>query len=81
MIYVQIAGAVALLALAVLISAFVPAAFKLRNTVDSLDELLKKAQKTIDEVNKELEKVNETTESVQKAAAKIDNVAGLLQEM
>lgn len=80
MIYVQLAGALALLALAVLISAFVPAAYRLKNTVDSLDELLGKLQTTVDEVNSELAKVNETTESVQKAVAKIENISSLLQE-
>ncbi len=80
MIYVQLAGAVALLALAVLISAFVPAAFRLKNTVDSLDDILGKLKTTVDEVNSELAKVNETTESVQKAVSRIDNIAEVLQE-
>jgi uncharacterized protein YoxC len=79
-IYVQLAGAIALLALAVLIAAFVPAAFRLKNTVDSLDEILGKLKTTVDEVNKELMKVNETTESVQKAVGRIDSIASLLQD-
>ncbi len=80
MIYVQLAGAVALLALAVLISAFVPAAYRLKNTVDSLDDILGKLKTTVDEVNAELAKVNETTESVQKAVSRIDGITSLLQE-
>lgn len=80
MIYVQLAGAIALLALAVLIASFVPAAYRLKNTVDSLDDILGKLKTTVDEVNKELMKVNETTESVQKAVSRIDNIASLLQE-
>jgi uncharacterized protein YoxC len=80
MIYVQLAGALALLALAVLIGSFVPAAYRLKNTVDSLDDILVKLKTTVDEVNKELVKVNETTESVQKAVSKIDNIASLLQD-
>lgn len=80
MIYVQIAGALALLSLAVLILAFVPAAFRLKNTVESLDDILKKLETTVDEVNSELAKVNETTESVQKAVSKIENISSLLQE-
>lgn len=80
MIFVQLAGAAALLALAVLISSFVPAAYRLKNTVDSLDDILGRLKTTVDEVNKELMKVNETTESVQKAVSKIDNIASLLQD-
>lgn len=80
MIYVQLAGAIALLALAVLIAAFIPAAYRLKNTVDSLDDILGKLKTTVDEVNKELMKVNETTESVQKAVSRIDNISSLLQE-
>jgi uncharacterized protein YoxC len=80
MIYVQLAGAVALLALAVLISSFVPAAFRLKDTVESMDKILGKLETTVDEVNAELAKVNETTESVQKAVSKIENISSLLQE-
>lgn len=80
MIYVQIAGALALLALAVLIGSFVPSAIKLRKTVDSFDEILGKFQITVDEVNSELAKVNEATESVQKAAARIDTVSELVEK-
>lgn len=80
MIYVQIAGALALLALAVLIASFVPAAYRLKNSVDSVEELLDKLQVTVDEVNKELSKVNDATESVQKAASRINAISGLLQE-
>jgi uncharacterized protein YoxC len=80
MIYVQIAGAIALLALAVLIASFVPAAMKLRKTVDSVDDILGKLQITVDEVNNELSKVNEATESVQKAAARIDNISELVEK-
>lgn len=80
MIYVQIAGAIALLALAVLIGSFVPAAYRLKNAVDSIDELLIKLQTTVDQVNEELLKVNEATESVQKAASRIEGISGLFQE-
>lgn len=80
MIYVQIAGAVALLALAVLIGSFVPAAIKLRKTVDSIDDILGKLEITVDEVNSELSKVNEATESVQKAAARISSISELVEK-
>ena len=80
MIYVQIAGALALLALAVLIASFVPAAYRLKNVVESVEELLDKLQVTVDEVSQELAKVNDATESVQKAASRINAISGLLQE-
>jgi uncharacterized protein YoxC len=80
MIYVQIAGAIALLALAVLIASFVPAALRLGKTVGSLDEILGQLKTTVEEVNSELSKVNETTASVQRAVSRIDNVAELVEK-
>ncbi len=80
MIYVQIAGAIALLALAVLIGSFVPAALRLSKTVDQVDELLGKLQTTVDEVNNEMSKVNQATDSIQKAVARIDTIGGLIEE-
>jgi uncharacterized protein YoxC len=73
MIYVEIAGAIALLALAVLIGSFVPAALR-------VGKLLDKLETTVDEINSEMSKVNEATDSIQKAVSRIDNISSLVEQ-
>lgn len=84
MTFGQLAGGIALLALAVLLIVLAVVAWRLyksvQPTLDNVADLTKELQTTIDEVNQELAKVNEATAAVQNVATRVDNIATLVQE-